>query len=95
MRVILAVAAVFCLAFPLSAGAASSACTPGAQASCVQAVNSDLSAARRHRVSSKPACTGLGSVTQQLACLCLLHGGTPFIFRFPFEGVTCYSRVLL
>ena len=49
MRATLAVAVGFCLAFPLSAGAASGACTPGAQATCAQAVNSDFSAARRHR----------------------------------------------
>jgi len=94
MRSMLA-AVAFCLVFPLSAGAASGACTPGAQATCAKELNFDFSAAQRHRVRSKPPCTGLGSMTAQLACLCVLHGGQPFVFRFPFEGVTCYSRVLL
>ena len=35
MRATLAVAVGFCLAFPLSAGAASGVCTPDAQATCV------------------------------------------------------------
>lgn len=48
-------------------------------------------AASGHRVSPKPACTGLGSMTQQLACLCVLHGGQPEVF---YGGVTCYARVL-
>jgi len=91
MRVVLAVATAFCLAAPLSAGAGNSACAPDEKAFCAQAVNSDFSAARHHRASQKPPCTGLGSMTQQMACLCVLHGGQPMIF---FNSVTCWSRVL-
>ena len=67
MRVILAVAAAFCLAFPLSAGAASSA------------VNSDLSAARRHQAAGGFMCPTKFDVTYQV-CQCQVSGGYPTIY---------------
>ena len=92
MRATLAVAVGFCLAFPLSAGAASGACTPGAQATCAQAVNSDFSAARRH-----PGGTTIcppRPLVSRLVCECELSGGTPAVYTFPFPQVVCYSRGL-
>ena len=77
MRIMLAAAAAFCLSFPLSAGAASSACTPGAQATCTQAVNSDFSAARRRRIVD--ICPRKPDLTHQV-CECQLHGGWPYIY---------------
>ena len=86
MRATLAVAVGFCLAFPLSAGAASGACTPGAQATCAQAVNSDFSAARRHRtvrilLSKSPPLT-------RDVCLCEIHGGWPQTYR----PIFCFGK---
>jgi hypothetical protein len=92
MRATLAVAVGFCLAFPLSAGAASGACTPGVQATCAQAINSDFSAARRHRTVGINLCPSSPPLTRQV-CLCEIHGGWPFIsyplfcFGKPCTGV--------
>jgi|GEM_PF-1898217 hypothetical protein len=68
MRVILAVAAAFCLAFPLSAGAASGG-----------AVNSDLSAARRHQTVGGFMCPTKFELTYQV-CQCQVSGGYPTIY---------------
>ena len=67
MRVILAVAAAFCLAFPLSAGAASSA------------VNSDLSAARFHQAAGEFMFPTKFDVTYKV-CQCQVSGGYPTIY---------------
>ena len=85
MRTTLAVAVGFCLAFPLSAGAASGACTPGAQATCAQAVNSDFSAARRHRIVS--ICPPGPPLTRDV-CLCEIHGGWPQTYR----PIFCFGK---
>jgi hypothetical protein len=85
MRATLAVAVGFCLAFPLSAGAASGACTPGAQATCAQAVNSDFSAARRHRIVS--ICPPGPPLTRDV-CLCEIHGGWPQTYR----PIFCFGK---
>ena len=77
VRVVLAAAVAFCLAFPLSAGAASSECTPG-QAICAQAVNYDFSAARRHRTVHIDPCPTKPDLTHQV-CECETHGGWPHI----------------
>ena len=66
MRVILALAAAFCLAFPLLAGAASSA------------VNSDL-AARRHQAAGGFVCPTKFDLTYQV-CQCQVSGGYPTIY---------------
>ena len=58
MRVILAVAAAFCLAFPLSAGAASSG------------VNSDFSAARRHQTVHVDSCVQAKPDLTYQVCQC-------------------------
>ena len=94
MRATLAVAVGFCLAFPLSAGAASGACTPGAQATCAQAVNSDFSAVRRHR-TVRILCPKNPPLTRQV-CLCEASGGNPVIYYFPFgtPRVMCWARGL-
>jgi hypothetical protein len=93
MRATLAVAVGFCLAYPLSAGAASSACTPGAQTTCAQAVNSDFSAARRHR-TVRILCPKSPPLTRQV-CLCEVSGGDPAIWYFPPPPrVMCWARGL-
>ena len=94
MRATLALSVAFCLAVPLSAGAASSACAPGAQATCAKAINSDFSAARRHRPSGTLTCPPKPPVAH-LVCECERSGGTPAVYRFPFPQVVCYARGLL
>ena len=92
MRVMLAVAVAFALAFPLSAGASSSACTPGAQATCAKVVNSDFSAARRHRAPSRIMCPISPPLTREV-CLCEVSGGHPVIYNFPIgtPRVMCWA----
>jgi hypothetical protein len=46
-------------------------------------------AARSDRLSLKDGCTSFGSLSERLACLCVLHGGKPVVF---FGGVTCYTQ---
>jgi hypothetical protein len=67
MRVVLAVAVAFYSVFPLSANAASSA------------VNSDLSAARRHQAAGGFVCPTKFDLTYQV-CQCQVSGGYPTIY---------------